>query len=50
MNILKRFSHPNVVNYVDSYQQDSKFCLIMEYCEKGDLGEYLARLGSQFIV
>ena len=30
---------------MDSFIKDSKFYIIMEYCEKGDLREYISRFG-----
>lgn len=48
MKLLKNITHPNIVKYVDSFTIESKFYIIMEHCEKGDLNDYLLRTGSQY--
>ena len=35
----------HIVKYIDSFLKSSKFYIIMEYCEKGDLNEYIYRHG-----
>ena len=38
--------HRHIVRYVDSFiAGGNKLYLIMEYCDKGDLQEYLKRIG-----
>ena len=48
MQLLKGISHEYIVRYIDSFMKASKFYLVMEYCERGDLNEYLKRLGPHF--
>lgn len=36
--------HPHIVGYIDSFTNEDKFCLVMEYCERGDLSNYLRRV------
>jgi mitosis inhibitor protein kinase SWE1 len=48
MKVLKSISHPHIVKYIDSFNTGSKFYIIMEYCDKGDLSEYLLRTGTQY--
>ena len=43
MKLLKAITHPNIVKYIDSFVNGTKFYIIMEYCEKGDLDTYLNR-------
>ena len=44
---MSRMSHRNICKYVDSFVgTGNKLYLIMEYADKGDLEQYLARLKS----
>ena len=44
---MSRVSHRNICKYVDSFVgTGNKLYLIMEYADKGDLEQYLARLKS----
>lgn len=33
--ILERLSHPNIVNFTETFIEDDHLNVIMEYCEKG---------------
>lgn len=48
MQLLKSINHEYIVRYIDSFTEANKFYLIMELCERGDLDEYLKRLGPHF--
>lgn len=37
-------AHPHIVRYIDSFTNDDKFSIVMEYCERGDLSNYLRRV------
>lgn len=37
INILKRLSHPYIVTYIDSFEQNGNLYIVMEYCDGGDL-------------
>ena len=40
--MMRKLRHRNICKYIDSFLADSdKFCIIMEYCERGDLRGYL---------
>jgi NIMA (never in mitosis gene a)-related kinase len=39
--ILKKIKSKYVVKYYDSFEEDNKLNIVMEYCECGDLGEYI---------
>ena len=42
---MKSLSHRNICSYVDSFiAQGNKLFLIMEYCDRGDLEQYLTRV------
>lgn len=43
MNIIKNKPHPNIVNCYDIIKKKSRIYIIMEYCENGDLGQYLTK-------
>jgi len=38
---MKRLSHPNIVELVDFRETTGYMFLVMEYCSKGDLLEYV---------
>lgn len=41
---MARVSHKNICSYVDSFiANGNKLYLIMEYCDRGDLEQYMAR-------
>jgi NIMA (never in mitosis gene a)-related kinase len=42
--VLKKFNHPNIVQYVDQFIEDGTLCIVMELAEDGDLH---ARLKKQ---
>ena len=39
-------AHQHIVKYIDSFMEGTKFCIVMEYCEKGDLSDYLRRVSG----
>ena len=47
VNLLRDLSHPSIVTYIDSYQHDSHMCIVMSYCEGGDLSHFLANRATQ---
>jgi serine/threonine protein kinase len=38
---MKRLSHPNVIQFIDSVDDHGVFCVVMEYCSGGNLLEYV---------
>jgi len=43
--LMSRVSHRHICKYVDSFiTSGNKLCLIMEYCDRGDLAQYLERM------
>ena len=46
VNVLRELNHPNIVSYVDRIidKKNLKLYIVMEYCEKGDLGQLIKRL------
>lgn len=41
--------HPNVLKYIDSWEQDDVLFIQTELCELGDLATFLAEYGSHFV-
>ena len=39
VRVLSTLKHPNVVQYLTSFQAGNKLCIVMEYAEGGDLFE-----------
>ncbi|XP_066246360.1 serine/threonine-protein kinase Nek8-like [Euwallacea similis] len=39
--ILRSLSHPNVIQYFDSYMQHQSFCIVMEYASHGNLQQFI---------
>eukprot|EP00730_Choanoeca_flexa_P017987 TRINITY_DN8719_c0_g1_i2.p1 TRINITY_DN8719_c0_g1~~TRINITY_DN8719_c0_g1_i2.p1 ORF type:complete len:613 (+),score=101.00 TRINITY_DN8719_c0_g1_i2:960-2798(+) len=39
--IMKKLRHPNVVILLDVLETSDEICLVMEYCDGGDLAEYI---------
>jgi len=40
---MNQLEHPYIVKLYDTFTANRKICIIMEYCENGDLGLYLKR-------
>jgi len=43
VEVMKKFTHPNIVMYYDSFIEDGMLIIIMEYCEEGDLSHHIKR-------
>ena len=41
---MSRMNHRNICKYIDSFTQGNMLYLVMEYCDKGDLAQYLQRM------
>ncbi|CAM9640609.1 unnamed protein product [Pylaiella littoralis] len=39
VELLSRMCHPNIVGYTNSFLYKNCLCIIMEYCDAGDLGD-----------
>ena len=53
VELLRRLNHPNIVGYRESFLTQSKaqLCIVMTYCDGGDLGEMIkkqAKRGVRF--
>ncbi len=41
VTILSKLEHPNIVKYYDSFIEKNFLNIIMEFCEGGDLANFL---------
>ncbi len=41
ISILKNFNHKNIIKIYDIFQDNEKYYIIMEYCENGELFNYI---------
>ncbi|RNA05217.1 serine threonine- kinase Nek1-like isoform X1, partial [Brachionus plicatilis] len=37
VSVLAQMNHPNIVSYIDSFEEDGNLCIVMDYCDGGDL-------------
>ncbi|CAF0941097.1 unnamed protein product [Brachionus calyciflorus] len=37
VSVLAQMKHPNIVSYVDSFEEGGNLCIVMDYCDGGDL-------------
>jgi hypothetical protein len=42
-DILNRLSHPNIINIFGSYEESYSIYLVLEYCSKGDLSDFVTK-------
>jgi serine/threonine protein kinase len=47
VRILKSLNHPKIVKFVDAYEDELRYYLVMELCQGGDLYEYLEQRGGR---
>ena len=45
IEILKKIKHPNLIECYGTFETDKSFCIITEYCSKGDLFDYVQKRG-----
>ena len=43
IEILRNCHHDNVVGYIDDFYENSKFLIVMEFCDGGDLASFIQR-------
>ena len=52
INVLKRVSHPNIIGYVTTFEENDTVSIVMEYASGGDLGRLInkrkAEKGARF--
>lgn len=37
VSVLAQMKHPNIVSYIDSFEESGNLCIVMDYCDGGDL-------------
>ena len=47
MESMERLGHPNVVSLIDHFESNNMVCLVMDYCAKGDLSNYISNLETE---
>ena len=48
IDIMRKISHPNIVNIFDIYEDSKKYYIMMEICEGGELFEAISEQGGAF--
>merc|ERR1712086_955040 len=44
VDFLKRQQHPNIIKYLDSFENTSgSLCIVMEYCDRGTLTDFISQ-------
>ena len=46
IDIMRKISHPNIVNVYDIYEDSKKYYIVMEICEGGELFEAISEQGA----
>ena len=46
IDIMRKISHPNIVNIFDIYEDSKKYYIVMEVCEGGELFEAISEQGA----
>ena len=46
IDIMRKISHPNIVNIFDIYEDSKKYYIVMEICEGGELFEAISEQGT----
>jgi hypothetical protein len=47
-DLLNMCNHPNIVKIYGAYESDEMVYLVLEYCNKGDLSEFISKYGIVF--
>ena len=47
--LLASIGHPNIVNVIDLLETNSKFCIVLELVNGGDLKAFIQNQGKQFL-
>ena len=48
VNTMKKFNHKNIIGFLDYIKTRRDIFFVLEYCNEGDLGEYIATDNVQF--
>lgn len=47
--VLKKINNPNVVRYIDDFETINHAYLVLEFCNEGDLEEYIEKKNNRRI-
>ncbi|XP_065064010.1 uncharacterized protein LOC135690390 isoform X1 [Rhopilema esculentum] len=47
VKVLSMLSHPNIISYYDSFEEEGTLWIEMEYADGGTLGQYLSKLEKE---
>jgi len=47
VKVLSKLKHPYIVRYFESFVHGKKLCIVMDYCDGGDLHKYIERRRRQ---
>ena len=46
---MGKLKHPFIVSYCESFTEDRNLNIIMEYCDSGDLSQYLKQQNKKYL-
>ena len=49
VDVLHALNHPNIVKYVESFQENGRLYIVMEYADGGDLSQLIERRGRKLL-
>ena len=44
--VMHKFDHPNLLHLFEIVEQDGKYYLVLDYCNNGDMMEYIDKYGA----
>lgn len=49
VDVLHALNHPNIVRYIESFQENGRLYIVMEYADGGDLSQLISRQGRKLL-
>ena len=46
VDFLKRQQHPNIIKYLDSFEKNGSLFIVMEYCDRETLTNFLSKVSA----
>ena len=46
VDFLKRQQHENIIKYLDSFEENGSLFIVMEYCDRGTLTDFLSKVSA----
>eukprot|EP01029_Cantina_marsupialis_P012704 TRINITY_DN279_c3_g1_i1.p1 TRINITY_DN279_c3_g1~~TRINITY_DN279_c3_g1_i1.p1 ORF type:complete len:717 (+),score=249.89 TRINITY_DN279_c3_g1_i1:124-2274(+) len=47
VKLMSSLDHPNIVRYYESFIEDGHLCIVMSFCDRGDLSQLIKRFKEQ---